>query len=218
MYSFSDVFSIDAIVQVMVRLMAVFLILPVHEFAHAWMADRMGDKTPRINDRLTLSPFAHIDPFGTLLMVFTGFGWAKPVPVDTSQMRHPRRGMLLTAFAGPFANLLMAFLFVIAERLCIHFGATYTVPYLQDILYIFITINTNLFVFNMLPVPPLDGSKILIYLLPRNASVWFIRHQSAFYYITMILMVMGILSIPMQILSYFVKAGMYWIVSLIPFL
>lgn len=212
------------ITQAVIRLMIIFLLFPLHEYAHAWAAYKLGDDTAKINGRLTLSPFAHVDVFGALLLLFTGFGWAKPVPVDSSRFRNPRKGMMLTSLAGPLVNLIAAFAGVIAAQILLSTGAAESVmqsggygsPYM--LLSAFININLNLFVFNMLPIPPLDGSKILIYLLPRKQAVWFIRHQQGFYYVMLILMATGLLSIPISILSGLLYFGMDLATSWIPML
>jgi len=143
--------------------------LSCHEFAHAWMADRMGDSTPRIYGRLRLEPWVHLDPLGTVLLVLYGFGWAKPVPVNPYNMRNPRRGILLVSLAGPLSNLVLAFVFLLSLRLGI---GRLNVPYLTDVVRIAFGLNVGLAVFNLLPVPPLDGSKVLASILPYQASAW----------------------------------------------
>ena len=142
---------------------------------------------------MTLSPLAHIDLFGCLLLLLCGFGWAKPVPVNPNNFKNPRKGMMLTAIAGPLSNLFAAFAGMIAFRL--YHG---NVEALYDVLTYFIIININLCVFNMIPVPPLDGSRVLTYFLPPNAAVWFMRNQRYFYGVVMLLMITGILSIPLS--------------------
>jgi len=149
-----------------ISLILVLLIaLPIHEFAHAWTATRFGDSTPRMNGRLTLNPLAHLDPMGSLLLLIAGFGWAKPVPVNPYALeKHSSSALMLVSFAGPFSNFLLALLATIPIRL----GLSNLLPGLSEIIYFFIYINLVLMVFNLIPLAPLDGEKIAIYLLPPN--------------------------------------------------
>jgi Zn-dependent protease len=149
-----------------ISLILVLLIaLPIHEFAHAWTATRFGDSTPRMNGRLTLNPLAHLDPIGSLLLLIAGFGWAKPVPVNPYALeKHSSSALMLVSFAGPFSNFLLALLAAIPIRL----GLGNLLPGLSEIIYFFIYINLVLMVFNLIPLAPLDGEKIAIYLLPPN--------------------------------------------------
>lgn len=137
----------------------------LHEFAHAFMADLLGDDTPRRYGRLTLEPWVHLDFFGTLLIALTGFGWAKPVPFNPYRFRDPRRGTLLVALAGPAANVVLAFLFGIMTGIARSVDA---LPAVIRVLDYALLINAALAAFNLLPVPPLDGSKVLMSLLPRR--------------------------------------------------
>lgn len=143
--------------------------LVFHELAHAWTADRLGDPTPRRDGRLTLNPLAHLDPMGSLVLLVTGrFGWARPVVVNPYNFRDPRRGMLLVAAAGPATNLVLAFLL----KLAVGSGALPVTPagYAGGALYYAYVINLSLAVFNLLPIPPLDGSRILAGLLPAGMA------------------------------------------------
>jgi len=140
----------------------------VHEFAHAWMANYFGDDTPRLNGRLTLNPLAHLDPIGSLMLFFAGFGWAKPVPVNlyALERRSPAAPMWV-ALAGPLSNFLMAVLAAIPFRLGLikvpYFAGNFDLPY---ILFIFLSTNLLLMIFNLLPIYPLDGEKVASYAFP----------------------------------------------------
>ena len=112
-----DGFSVDLIINLLSRVFVVFCILPIHEFAHAWVADRLGDDTARLKGRLTIAPMAHIDLMGALLIFLAGFGYAKPVPVNPRRFKNPRKGMALTALAGPASYLVMAFFFIILQKI-----------------------------------------------------------------------------------------------------
>ena len=150
----------------LIWLTALALAVAVHEFAHAWAADRLGDPTPRLAGRLTLNPLAHLDPLGTLMLLIARIGWGKPVPVDPFNLRHPRRDSALISLAGPAANLLFALLLSLLLRLT---------P--SALLFLLLTpllvLNVSLAVFNLIPIPPLDGAKIFLGLLPpRQAAEW----------------------------------------------
>jgi Zn-dependent protease len=150
---------------------------PVHEFAHAWVADRFGDTTPRANGRLTLNPLAHLDPMGSLLMIVAGFGWAKPVPINPYVLqKRSRAATMLVSLAGPMSNLLMAILASVPFRLGlvsihqIYQSAGSLLPNLPTFLYLFIFVNLWLMLFNLIPIFPLDGEKVLDYFLPASAA------------------------------------------------
>jgi len=132
------------------------LALTFHEFAHAWMAYRLGDPTAKYSGRLTLNPLVHIDWFGLMALILVGFGWAKPVPVDPSRFRNPPMHMAIVAAAGPISNLLLALFGVIVYRISV-FVAPWALPAVDT----FIWLNVILAVFNMIPLPPLDGWRVL---------------------------------------------------------
>jgi Zn-dependent protease len=171
------VFSIDTST---IILIAIFLLVafPVHEFAHAFVAYRLGDGTAKMFGRLTLNPVVHFDPIGGLFLVITAlfggliFGWAKPTPVNPQNLRDRRNGEVLVALAGPASNLIMACIAAIVVRVIIAVGAT--VPELVGTLLVgFVQINIALAIFNMLPIPPLDGSNLLFrFLSPQQLWQW----------------------------------------------
>ncbi len=151
--------------------------LVLHEYAHARTADWLGDKTARLSGRLTLNPIVHLDPIGLLMMLFGPIGWAKPIPVTASNFKHPRRGIVLTATAGPLMNLAIALIAVLIWKLlnpADPFSAGFP-KFWYTLLVWFIQINVYLFVFNLIPIPPLDGSRIVGGLLPYRAAVKYSR-------------------------------------------
>jgi Zn-dependent protease len=147
------------------------LAFSVHEYAHARVAVSLGDPTPRAQGRLTLDPLAHLDIMGTLLLLFYGFGWAKPVQVNPANLRTPRRDMMLVAAAGPIANIITAFLLgVLLVSGLLRLPGLANVRFLGDIVRWAISINITLAAFNLVPIPPLDGSNVLIGLLPQRQA------------------------------------------------
>mgnify|MGYP003681942862 CR=1 FL=1 len=147
-------------------LIALVIAVSIHEFSHSWMADRLGDPTPRINNRLTLNPLSHLDPVGTLMLLLVGFGWGKPVPIDPYNLENPRRDSALISLAGPASNLILATILSLINSLINY-------QFIALFLYPTIVLNVTLAIFNLLPFPPLDGSKILLGFLPADlASEW----------------------------------------------
>jgi len=149
--------------EVLVLLIPVLLFaLVFHEFSHGWVANKLGDPTAKYAGRLTLNPIAHLDLMGSLMILFVGFGWAKPVPVDSRYLANPRTDMMKIAFAGPASNLLLAFVAGLFIRFTGNLGP------LSSMLMMFTQINIMLAVFNMIPIPPLDGSQIFSGLMVRR--------------------------------------------------
>jgi len=152
------------------RMITLIIAFTIHEFSHAWVATKLGDTTAQDAGRLTLNPLVHLDPFGTLLLMVAGFGWAKPVPINPYRLQQKNKaGVVLVSIAGPISNLLLALLGAILVHLLRNFlpGATLAnLNFLSYFLAVFISTNIILALFNMLPIPPLDGEKVLNFLLP----------------------------------------------------
>ena len=153
-----------------------------HELAHAWVSTKLGDPTPRREGRLTLNPMAHLDLVGTILMIFTGFGWAKPVGVNPMYYRDRKKGMALTAIAGPIANLIMAFFGVLIGILLLVAGSYLgwsedVIGIIMLVCYLFATRNLRFMVFNLIPIPPLDGSKVLGMFLPNRTYYTILQYE-----------------------------------------
>lgn len=159
--------------ETLLMLPAILFGFTIHEFWHAYTATRFGDDTPARQGRLTLNPLPHIDPIGFAMIVFAGFGWAKPVQVNPQAFRNPRRDDLIVSLAGPLSNLITAIVFaLIIKALFTTAGQIFAIAeygdYILNMLVYFVWINLVLFVFNLLPIPPLDGSHILFSLLPER--------------------------------------------------
>lgn len=213
---------ISVITYIVSVLMVIFLVNPLHECAHGFVAYKLGDRTAKHQGRLTLNPIAHIDYMGALLMLLVGFGWAKPVPVNARNFKNPKVGMAITALAGPVSNLLAAIIFglcyntvitiLIKNDQAIFLGSTImiskSVSFVKYILMFFeflIIINISLAVFNLIPVPPLDGSKILMAFLPDKTIFKLYQYQMYFSIGLFVLIMMGGVSkllLPVQMLFY----------------
>ena len=144
--------------------LSLIVAITIHEFSHAFIADYLGDPTPRSRGRLTLNPLKHLDPLGTISLILFNFGWGKPVPIDPYNLQNPKRDEALISLAGPLSNLLLALILSLLIKVMS------TNVFLVLFLAVMIRMNIVLAVFNLLPLPPLDGSKILVSLLPQDLS------------------------------------------------
>ena len=211
------------------RIITMLLVLPLHESAHALVAKWFGDDTAERQGRISLNPLAHLDPFGGLLMVLTGFGWAKPVPINPLRMKKYRAGISLTALAGPVSNLLAAFVAGIAYNIiiCTKSGLmalvsseVTTMSCVLLLLSFLFQVNVGLAVFNLIPIPPLDGYNVLSYFTSEKVDRWFYRHQRevTFAFIVIILGLSYIPSAhnPLYIVTDFISDTLWKAVSWIP--
>ncbi len=187
------------IAQVLSVLFIIFLVLPLHEFAHGIIAYKMGDPTPKYDKRLTLNPLASIDPLGSLAMLLFGFGWAKPVQVNPRNFKNPKRDMAIVAIAGPLSNFLAALVGAFAFVALVLFTNKSDFELIKLFVQYYIIINLTLTVFNLIPIPPLDGSRVVAAFLSDRAAYSYYRYQNYFYMIFFVLMFSGVLSVPISI-------------------
>lgn len=207
-------FGREFLISLMASLGVLFFCLPIHEFAHAFVANKLGDPTARAMGRLDLNPFSHLDIIGSLAIILFGFGWAKPVPVNPRNFKNPKRDMALVSLAGPLANIAMALIFMIVFKLLSLLTLVYDTEAIL-LLMIFVKyimmINVSLAVFNLIPIPPLDGSKILGALLPARAYNWILQYERYAIIIVYVVMFSGILDRPMMFLINLILNVLDWI-------
>ena len=204
----------SALIVVLSRCFVVFCCLPIHELFHALAANKLGDNTAKLQGRLTLNPFAHLTPIGTIMIFIFGIGYANPVPVNANNFKKPKRDMALTALAGPVANILMAFVSIFAAYLVafISNGRSGFAEAVTMFFYFSAEVNLTLAVFNLLPIPPLDGSKILAAVLPYKTYVKYMQYEKYVMIGLMLLLFTGALSTPILYLS----EGLMKVISIIP--
>lgn len=203
---FESVKSLEwsALLPYLINLLVAMPCITLHELAHGWAAYKLGDYTAKSRGRLTLNPIKHIDPLGLILMVTLGFGWAKPVPVDMRNFKNPKRGMALTALAGPVANFLLCIVVMVAGGIIFRTGwpLNSDVGYYIFIILVFIAVRSAMLgIFNLIPIPPLDGSKAVGALLPDRTYYNVLRYERYCMLIVFALCYIGIIS------NFIVKIG-----------
>lgn len=217
-----SLFTPEGLLSLLISLPCILISLSLHEYAHGWVAHKCGDDTALNFGRLTFNPIKHLDPMGTLCMVLFGFGWAKPVPVNPRYFKNPKRDFALVAAAGPLTNLILAFIGAILYGLFIvitsylpamnQFGQKICEIF-ATMLFTFHWLNISLAIFNLIPLPPLDGSRILYLFLPPK---WYFGVMKYEYYIKiafLLLLWLDIISISLGRIVYPISYGMLWIVN-----
>ena len=199
--------------------------LSVHETAHGYIAYKLGDPTARNLGRLTLNPLKHLDPIGFLCMILGGFGWAKPVPINARYFKNPRRGMAITGIAGPISNILLAFIFVFIQQVL--YAILKDVVFTTEMSYYVALISLQFFslaaymnvalaIFNMIPIPPFDGSRFIYVFLPPKFYFGIMKYERIIMIVLLLLLVTGFLDTPLNIATNFVLNGIYQLWELIP--
>ena len=186
-------------------LIAVILAMSIHEMAHGLVSYWLGDPTAKLQGRISLNPFAHVDWLGVLCLLLFHFGWAKPVPVDPSYYKDRKTGIIWTSFAGPVANFLLAFVCIFCLILILKLNPLFLYSnlgsLLESILSMTATLNIGFGLFNLIPVPPLDGSKVLFAFLPDEQYYRFIQGSPFFMLVLVVLIYLGILSQPLSMMQ-----------------
>ncbi|MBR5437591.1 MAG: site-2 protease family protein [Clostridia bacterium] len=212
-----DGLSFDLIINLMVRVFIIFCVLPIHEFAHAFVAHKLGDDTARLSGRMTTNPLAHIDPIGALMIILAGFGYAKAVPVNIRNFKNRKLYMAITAFAGPVSNIIMALLFMFGAMLVQYKAAVVSGSFVYYIVVFLVTaaqINISLAVFNLLPIPPLDGSRIFSLIIPNKYYYAIMQYERYIIYGVLALVFFGVLDGPINFLSGLLFDFVYGVASL----
>lgn len=215
-----------ALLMLVLSIPGVLIAITFHEFAHAWAADKLGDDTPRREGRLTLNPLKHMDPVGIAMLLFAGFGWGRPVQINPNNFNRTitiRKANALVAFAGPAMNFILAIIFSIIYGLLIAFASSFMVSSAGEIIELIIiyiiSMNVGLGVFNLLPLPPLDGSKILTAFLPTNARNWVESNEKLLYIIFIIIWITPIATLIIRPVINLINQGLLnlimWIVTML---
>ena len=193
-----NIFTREGIISFLYFLPVLLICLSIHEYAHAFVAYKLGDKSQKALGRMTMNPLAHIDIWGFICIVLLGFGWGRPVIVDDRNFKNRARGNMLTALAGPIANFILAIIFTLILKICMMTGivdfavSTTTGNILTNMLVLGIQFNVVFFIFNMLPIPPFDGSKVLFYFLPTKFKGIMYSLEKYSFYIILIFLITGI--------------------------
>ncbi len=225
--AFRSGFSADALVQLLLFIPVILISLTVHEYCHGYAAYRCGDMTARNFGRLTLNPVKHLDPIGTIMMLIFGFGYAKPVPINPRNFRKPRRDICIVSIAGPLSNLFLCFIGIFLYRLSYilvlkygSFEITSSNLFYAWMIFAsnFYFANATLCVFNLIPIPPLDGSRLLTTVLPAKAAYTLAKYENYIMIGVLVLLYFGALDGVIRFFGNGIISGIDWLLSLIPFL
>ncbi len=197
-YTYLIMFSTERITEILIHGIILLIAFPIHECAHALVAKWLGDDTAEKQGRITLNPLKHLDLWGTILMLFAGFGWAKPVPINPNNFKKRKLGMALSSLAGPVSNLILAYIAMILSKILLY---TEISEELSIICINAMLINVGLAVFNLIPVPPLDGSRILLLILPEKLYFKVMKYENIIFIILFAIIWLGLLDTPLAFLQ-----------------
>ncbi len=191
-------FSTERITEILIHGIILLIAFPIHECSHALVAKWLGDDTAEKQGRITLNPLKHLDLWGTILMLFAGFGWARPVPINPNKFKKRKLGMALSSLAGPVSNLILAYIAMILSKILLY---TETSEELSIICINAMLINVGLAVFNLIPVPPLDGSRIMLLILPEKLYFKVMKYENVIFIILFAIIWLGLLDTPLAFLQ-----------------
>lgn len=223
--AFSEGFNAQSLVQLILLIPIILISLTVHEYSHGFAAFKCGDMTARNLGRLTLNPIKHLDPIGTIMMLLFGFGYAKPVPINPRNFGKPRRDICIVSVAGPLSNLLLGFFGLMLFRLSAHIvvAANASAVYYSGIFQVwlmfcqmFVFSNLGLCVFNLIPIPPLDGSRLLSVILPPKIAFTLAKYEQYIMLVVLALLYFGRLDGIISFCSTGILNGMNWLLDFIP--
>ena len=201
---------------IIARLLVLFTAIPIHEFAHAYAAGKMGDPTARYRNRVSLNPFDHIDPIGAMMIMLFGIGFARPVPINSLNFRDRKKGIIITSLAGPLSNVGLALVCLVLFKLVrIPYLLTGFAPlgFVVVILNMMVSINLTLAVFNLLPIPPLDGWNVVSQLLPSEIYWKISQYHREFVFGVLFLIMFGFFDVPIRMLS----SSLYFVIDKLTF-
>ena len=209
-FALNGVISPQELYYYALRAVAMLIVIPFHESAHALISWKLGDSTAKDMGRLSMNPLRHFDPLGALCMLVGGVGWAKPVSINPYNYKNPKVGMAVSAAAGPISNLLLAWVSMILYKICYYSGAGDAVPFIEMFFYYMITMNLSLAVFNLIPVPPFDGSRIFLLFLPEKLYFKLMKYERYIMLAVLALTFLGLLNRPLsaivnQLWSFLIK-------------
>lgn len=210
----------EKILELLLSMPGVLIAITFHEFAHAYSAYKLGDDTAKTQGRLTLNPLKHMDPIGITMLLFLGFGWGRPVQVNSRNFNRNisvDKAEAIVSIAGPVANFILAIIFAIITVLFLKFNVLMSCTYraaqtIMEVLQSIVLVNLGLGLFNLIPLPPLDGSKVLNYFLPYQAKIWFQNNERIFYIVFLVIWITGIAG---TIISPAISVAYYGIMKLI---
>ncbi len=217
----NNLFNPQFLLELVISLPVIIISLCFHETAHAFVAYKLGDPTAKNLGRVSMNPLKHLDIIGTICMIFFKFGWAKPVPINARYFRNPKRDMALSAVAGPISNLILCFigliLFAISQEIYYTAKDASAMFIITTFFYLFYYLNLHLALFNLIPVPPLDGSRLAFIFLPDKLYWGVMKYERIIMLVMMVALYLGFITGPLNFVSNAIMNGLEHILGLLPF-